>query len=84
MDSKEFSDKLMELSTTIQSASKEKQKAFALLFSRAKDATDAGFTQEEIQMIALTAHQIATNPNLKQLWSILMGSFDIDPKDDFQ
>ena len=84
MDPNEFSDKLMKLSMEIQNASQEKQKAFALLFSKAKEAAEAGFSQEDLQMIAVTAYQISINPDLKQLWSILMGSFEIDPDDEFQ
>tara|TARA_R100000458_G_C8246717_1_gene224513 strand:+ start:684 stop:938 length:255 start_codon:yes stop_codon:yes gene_type:complete len=84
MDPNEFSEKLMKLSIEIQNASQEKQKAFARLFTGAKDALEKGFTQDEIQIIVVTAFQIQSNPELKQLWSILMGQFDIDPEDDYQ
>jgi alkylhydroperoxidase/carboxymuconolactone decarboxylase family protein YurZ len=84
MDPNEFSEKLMKLSMDIQNASRDKQKAFAKLFSNAKEALEKGFTQEEIQIIVVTAFQVQTNPELKQLWSILMGQFEIDPDDDYQ
>ena len=68
----------------LQNASQEKQRAFAKLFSYTKEALENGFTQEEIQIIVVTAFQVQTNPELKQLWSILMGTIKIDPKDEFQ
>ncbi len=84
MDTNEFSEKLMKLSMDLQNASQEKQRAFAKLFSYTKEALENGFTQEEIQIIVVTAFQVQTNPELKQLWSILMGTIKIDPKDEFQ
>ena len=84
MNADEFSDKLMKLSIEIQNSSQAKQKAFAKLFTYTKEALENGFTQEEIQIIVVTAFQIQTNPQLKQLWSILMGQFEIDPDDDYQ
>jgi len=84
MDANEFSEKLMKLSMDIQSAGTEKQKAFARLFSFTKSALEKGFTFEEVQLIVVTAQQVSTNPELKQLWSILMGQFEIDPEDDYQ
>tara|TARA_R110002074_G_scaffold399414_1_gene592619 strand:- start:171 stop:425 length:255 start_codon:yes stop_codon:yes gene_type:complete len=83
MDNGEFSEKLMKLSLMIQDASPEKQKAFSHLFLKAKEAIDQGFTQEDLQIIIVTAYQISTNPQLKQLYSILMGEFDINPEGDF-
>lgn len=84
MDANEFSEKLMKLSMDLQNASQSKQKAFAKLFSNVKEALENGFTKEEIQIIVVTAFQISSNPDLKQLWSILMGQFEIDPNDEFQ
>ena len=84
MNTNEFSEKLMKLSMDLQNASPEKQRAFAKLFSYTKEALENGFTQEEIQIIVVTAFQVQTNPELKQLWSILMGTIDINPKDEFQ
>ena len=84
MDPGEFSEKLMKLSIEIQGAGKEKQKAFAKLFTFTKQALEKGFTFEEVQLIVVTAQQVSTNPELKQLWSILMGQFEIDPEDDYQ
>tara|TARA_B100000212_G_scaffold313538_1_gene266512 strand:+ start:524 stop:778 length:255 start_codon:yes stop_codon:yes gene_type:complete len=84
MDANEFSEKLMKLSMDLQNCSEEKQKAFASLFTIAKEAYKIGFTQEEIQIIVVTAMQVQTNPELNRLWSILMGQFQIDPNDDFQ
>ena len=84
MDQNEFSEKLMRLSIDIQGAGQEKQKAFAKLFSFTKNALDKGFTFEEVQLIVVTAQQVVTNPELKQLWSMLMGQFEIDPEDDYQ
>ena len=84
MDQNEFSEKLMKLSIEIQSAGAEKQKAFAKLFTFTKHALEKGFTFEEVQLIVVTAQQVSTNPELKQLWSLLMGQFEIDPDEDFQ
>tara|TARA_R100000027_G_C2207102_1_gene81805 strand:- start:427 stop:681 length:255 start_codon:yes stop_codon:yes gene_type:complete len=84
MDANEFSDKLMKLSMDLQGASQAKQKAFAKLFTYAKEALESGFTQEEIQIIVVTAFQVSKNPELKQLWSILMGTIEIDPEDEYQ
>ena len=84
MDANEFSEKLMKLSMEIQNAPREKQKAFAALFSNAKQALDKGFTQEEIQIIVVTAFQVSKNPELKRLWSILTGNIEVDPKDEYQ
>ena len=47
-------------------------------------STLSGFTQEEIQIIVVTAFQVSKNPELKQLWSILMGTIEIDPEDEYQ
>jgi alkylhydroperoxidase/carboxymuconolactone decarboxylase family protein YurZ len=84
MNSEEFSAKLMQLSMELQEASKEKQKAFSHLFFAAKQALDNGYTQEEIQIIVVTAIQIGTNPELEQLFSILTGQIDLNPEDDYQ
>ena len=54
------------------------------MFTFTKEALEKGFTQEEIQIIVVTTFQIQSNPQLKQLWSILMGQFEIDPNDEFQ
>ena len=62
MDPNEFSEKLMKLSLEIQNAGQEKQKAFARLFTNAKNALEKGFTQKEIQIIVVTAFQIQSNP----------------------
>jgi|9_EtaG_2_1085328.scaffolds.fasta_scaffold194599_2 transcription elongation factor len=84
MEASEFSEKLMKLSMDLQNAPLEKQKAFAKLFTFTKEALEKGFTQEEVQIIVVTTFQIQSNPQLKQLWSILMGQFEIDPNDEFQ
>ena len=84
MDPSEFSEKLMKLSIEIQDAGPVKQKAFARLFTITKDALEKGFTFEEVQLIVVTAQQVSTNPELRQLWSILMGQFELDPEDEFQ
>jgi hypothetical protein len=84
MDPGEFSEKLMKLSIEIQEAEPEKQKAFAKLFTFTKNALEKGFTFEEVQIIVVTAQQVSNNPELKQLWSLLMGQYELDPNDDFQ
>ena len=84
MDTSEFSEKLMKLSIEIQEAGPEKQKAFAKLFTFTKNALEKGFTFEEVQIIVVTAQQVSNNPELKQLWSLLMGQYELDPNDDFQ
>ena len=67
-----------------QNASKEKQESFTKLFKSAKEALENGYTQEEIQIIVVTAFQVSTNPDLNQLWSILTGTIEINPDDDYQ
>ena len=84
MNSDEFSEKLMKLSMDLQSWPQSKQKAFTELLYAAKKAYEIGMTQEEIQLIVVSAVQIAKNPEIKQLFSILTGEFDINPDDDFQ
>ena len=84
MDANEFSEKLMKLSMDLQNASKEKQESFTKLFKSAKEALENGYTQEEIQIIVVTAFQVSTNPDLNQLWSILTGTIEINPDDDYQ
>ena len=84
MDANEFSEKLMRLSIDLQSWPKSKQKAFTELLYAAKKAFEIGLSQEEIQLIVVSAVQIAKNPDIKQLFSVLTGEFDINPDDDFQ
>tara|TARA_Y100001937_G_scaffold101472_1_gene139208 strand:+ start:707 stop:964 length:258 start_codon:yes stop_codon:yes gene_type:complete len=84
MDANEFSEKLMRLSMDLQTWPQSKQKAFTELLYAAKKAFEIGMTQEEIQLIVVSAVQIAKNPEIKQLFSILTGEFDINPDDDFQ
>tara|TARA_A100001391_G_scaffold154789_1_gene112585 strand:- start:10 stop:264 length:255 start_codon:yes stop_codon:yes gene_type:complete len=84
MKADEFSEKLMKLSMDLQTWPQSKQKAFTELLYAAKKAFEIGMTQEEIQLIVVSAVQIAKNPEIKQLFSILTGEFDINPDDDFQ
>lgn len=84
MDVKEFSEKLMRLSMDLQTWPQTKQKAFTELLYAAKKAYELGMTQEEIQLIVVSAIQISANPEIKQLFSILTGEIDINPDDDFQ
>lgn len=84
MDANEFSEKLMKLSMDLQSWPQSKQKQFTELLYAAKKAYELGLTQEEIQLIVVSAVQIASNPEIKQLFSILTGEFQIDPEDDYQ
>lgn len=84
MDVKEFSEKLMRLSMDLQTWPQTKQKAFTELLYAAKKAYELGMTQEEIQLIVVSAIQISANPEIKQLFSILTGEIDIKPDDDFQ
>ena len=84
MKADEFSEKLMRLSMDLQTWPQSKQKAFTELLYAAKKAFEIGMTQEEIQLIVVSAVQIAKNPEIKQLFSILTGEFDINPDDDFQ
>ena len=84
MDANEFSEKLMKLSIDLQSWPHSKQKAFTELLYAAKKAFEIGLSQEEIQLIVVSAVQIAKNPDIKQLFSILTGEFETNPDDDFQ
>ena len=84
MDANEFSEKLMRLSMDLQSWPQSKQKAFTELLYAAKKAFEIGLSQEEIQLIVVSAVQIAKNPDIKQLFSVLTGEFNINPDDDFQ
>ena len=43
-----------------------------------------GMTNEEIQLIVVSAVQISANPEIKQLLAILTGEINIDPEDDYQ
>ena len=84
MDAKEFSDKLMRLTIDLQSWPQSKQKAFTELLYASKKAYELGISQEQIQLIVVSAIQISANPEIKQLFSILTGEMDINPDDDFQ
>tara|TARA_Y100001937_G_C7114580_1_gene329474 strand:- start:1315 stop:1569 length:255 start_codon:yes stop_codon:yes gene_type:complete len=84
MDSNEFSEKLMRLSLDLQNWPQSKQRQFTELLYAAKKAYEIGLTQEQIQLIVVSAIQIAKNPDIKQLFSVLTGEFDINPDDDFQ
>ncbi len=84
MDANEFSEKLMRLSMDLQGWPKSKQKQFTELLYAAKKAFEIGMTQEEIQLIVVSAVQIAKNPEIKQLFSILTGEIDLNPDDDYQ
>ena len=84
MDANEFSEKLMKLSIELQGWPQSKQRQFTELLYAAKKAFEIGMTQEEIQLIVVSAVQIAKNPEIKQLFSILTGEFDIKPDDDYQ
>lgn len=84
MNANEFSEKLMKLANDLQSWPKSKQRQFTELLYASKKAFEVGLTEEEIQLIVVSAVQIVRNPELKQLFSILTGEFDIDLNDDFQ
>ena len=84
MNSEEFSEKLMKLSMELQSWPQSKQKAFTELLYAAKKAYELGMTNEEIQLIVVSAVQISANPEIKQLFAILTGEIEINPKDDYQ
>jgi|TARA_R100000081_G_C4803983_1_gene166142 hypothetical protein len=84
MDANEFSEKLMKLSMDLQTWPQSKQRAFTELLYATKKAYELGMTQEEIQLIVVSSIQIVKNPEIKQLFSILTGEFDINPDDDFQ
>ena len=84
MDPNEFSEKLMKLSQDLQDWPKSKQKQFTELLYAAKKAYEMGMTVEEIQIIVVSAIQISSNPDMKQLFSILTGEIDLNPNDDFQ
>ena len=83
MEPNEFSLKLMKLSMDLQNMPKKKQQAFTKLLYATKIAAEAGLTQEQIQLIVVSAVQIEKNPELKQLFSILTGELNINPDDDF-
>ena len=84
MDANEFSEKLMRLSMDLQNWPQSKQKAFTELLYAAKKAYELGMSQEEIQLIVVSAVQIAKNPEIKQLFSILTGQIDVNPDDEYQ
>lgn len=84
MDANEFSEKLMRLSMELQTWPQSKQKAFTELLYAAKKAYELGMTSEQIQLIVISSVQIAKNPEIKQLFSILTGEININPDDDFQ
>lgn len=84
MDANEFSEKLMRLSMDLQSWPKHKQELFTKLLYASKQAFEGGMTQEEVQLVVVSAIQIASNPDIKQLFSILTGQIDFNPNDEFQ
>lgn len=84
MDPNEFSEKLMQLANDLHDWPKEKQKQFTKLLYAAKTAYEMGMTVEEIQIIVVSAIQISSNPDIKQLFSILTGEINLNPNDEFQ
>ena len=73
----------MELTTLLEESDAEKQTHFAQLFSAAAKLAEGGFSQEQLQMIAITAYQCTTNPQLKQMYNLLMGNVKLDPNAKF-
>ena len=78
-----FSDKLMGLTKLLQGSSQEQQKHFGLLFMAANKLAQSGFSQEQLQLIAITAYQCHANPQLKQMFKILMGDIEIDENGEY-
>jgi hypothetical protein len=78
-----FSDKLMGLTKLLQESNKEQQKHFGLLFMAANKLAESGFTQEQLQLIAITAFQCHDNPQLKQMFQLLMGGMEIDSNGEY-
>jgi len=82
-DDKTFSDKLMELTKLLQSSDELERKLFGELFMTANKMAESGFTQDQLQTIVVTAYQCYANPQLKQLFDLLLGQIDIDPNEEF-
>lgn len=83
-DERTFSDKLMELTKVLQSATEKQRQMFGELFLTANKMAENGFTQEQIQLIVITGAQCHSNPELKQLFSMLMRMPNINPNNDYQ
>ena len=49
----------------------------------ANKLAESGFTQDQLQTIVVTAYQCYVNPQLKQLFDLLIGQIDIDPNEEF-
>jgi hypothetical protein len=80
---KSFSDKLMDLTKLLQESNKEQRNQFGMIFMAANKLAESGFTQEQLQLIVITAYQCNVNPQLKQMFKLLMGGMDIDPNDEY-
>tara|TARA_Y100001937_G_scaffold126618_1_gene196336 strand:+ start:1896 stop:2153 length:258 start_codon:yes stop_codon:yes gene_type:complete len=83
-DQKTFSDKLMELTKILQQANESDRQNFGMLFMSANKLAESGFSQEQLQLIAITAYQCHKNPELKQMFNLLMGVAQTPPDDDYQ
>tara|TARA_B110000495_G_C22639792_1_gene379951 strand:+ start:94 stop:351 length:258 start_codon:yes stop_codon:yes gene_type:complete len=82
-DNDTFSDKLMEITKLLQSSDELEKKLFGELFMIANKMAESGFTQDQLQTIVITAYQCYANPQLKQLFDILLGQIEIDPNEEF-
>ena len=83
-DNDTFSDKLMEITKLLQSSDELEKKLFGELFMIANKMAESGFTQDQLQTIVITAYQCYANPQLKQLFDILLGQIEIDPNEEYQ
>jgi hypothetical protein len=82
-DEKSFSDKLMELTLSLQEASEKERLMFGQLFMIANKMTESGFTQDQLQLIVITGAQCSTNPQLKQLFNLLLGDVKLEPDGEY-
>ena len=72
----------------VEKIKKDKTGKLSVIMNQIMDSSERagrhGFDLKELSIIATTGWYLSQNPELKQLWSILMGSFEIDPGDEFQ
>ena len=83
-DQESFSDRLMELTSVLQSSSEADKQLFGQLFLIANQMAENGFTQDQLQLIVVTGAQCHNNPHLKQLFGLLIGDINLESDGDYQ
>ncbi len=81
MDS--ISDSLMALTQKLQSADDNTKFIFARLLDLAEKGASTGLTVQEMQVIVIVGHQLATNPEIRKMYEYMFNLTAFKPNDTF-